>query len=151
MNRYEFTSNGRMFTRTAKVIAKKAFVSGFTIAFCPSNLHPGTPWHPEYITNREMRSDFILDDKGAENDFYNLLNSFEYYNCTNAETGRYTAFFIETGDNYIHLSFSDGSNPFVFYGNPPECMKELERWKKRYHVEFQKQHYYMLTEKGARA
>ena len=119
MNRYEFTSNGRTFTRVSKATAKKAFVSGFTIAFCPSNLRPGTIWHPEYITNRSMRADYMVDDIGVENDFNNLLNSFEYYNCTDPETGRYTAFFIETGDNYIHLSFSDGSNPFVFYGNPP--------------------------------
>ena len=150
MNKYEFTSNGRTFERVSKAIARKAFIKGFTIAFCPSNLRPGPPWYPEYITNREMRNDYILDDVGAENDFYNLLNSFEYYNCTNAETGKYAAFFIETGNNYIHLSFSDGSNPYVFYGNPSECMKELERWKKRYRVEFQKQHYYMLTEKGTR-
>lgn len=149
MNKYEFTDSNRVFTRVSKATAKKAFMNGFTIAFCPSNLRPGTPWHPEYITNREMRSDYIIDDKGAENDFYNLLNSFEYYNCTSTETGRYTAFFVETGDNYIHLSFSDGSNPFVFYGNRSECMKELERWKKHYCVEFQKQHYYMLTEKEA--
>ena len=149
MNKYEFTSNGRTFERVSKATAKRAFIDGFTIAFCPSNLRPGTPWHPEIITDRELRGEYIADETGAENDFYNLLNSFEYYNCTNTETGKYTSFFIETGDNYIHLSFSDNSNPFVFYGNTLECMKELERWEKRYHVEFQKRHYYMITEKGA--
>ena len=95
MNKYEFTDNGRTFTRVSKAAARKAFVSGSTIAFCPSNLRPGAPWHPEYITSREMRSDYILDDIGAENDFHNLLNSFEYYNCRDTETGKYTAFFIE--------------------------------------------------------
>lgn len=149
MNKYEFTSNGRTFTRVSKAAAKKAFVAGFTIAICPSNLRPGTMWHPEYITSREMRTDYIVDDIGAANDFESLLNSFMYYNCTNTETGKYTAFFIESGDNYIHLSFSDGSNPFVFYGSALECMKELKRWTKHFSIEFQKQHYYMLTEKGA--
>ena len=96
-----------------------------------------------------MRSDFILDDIGAENDFSNLLNSFQYYNCTSAETGRYTAFFVETGDNYIHFSFSNGSNPYVFYGNTIECMNELGRWEKNYKIVFQRKHYYILTEKGA--
>lgn len=147
MNKYSFTDNGHTFERVSKAKAKQAFVAGFTIAFCPSNLRPGTMWHPEYITSREMRSDYIADDIGAENDFHNLLNSFEYYNCTNTETGKYTAFFIETGDNYIHLSFSDGSNPFVFYGSALECMKELKRWIKYFSIEFQKQHYYQLTER----
>lgn len=145
MNKYEFTSNGRVFTRVSKATAKKAYVAGFTIALCPSNLRPGTMWHSEYITDRETRGDYIFDDIGAGNDFNNMLSSFEYYNCTNTETGKYAAFFLETGENYIHLSFSDGSNPFVFHGTTPECMKELERWKKRYYVEFQKRHYYQLT------
>lgn len=153
MNKYDFTSNGRVFTRVSKAAAKKAFVAGFTIALCPSNLRPGTPWHPEYITSREIRTaffgDYIIDDIGAKNDFYNLLNSFEYYNCTSTKTGKYTAFFIDTGRDYIHLSFSDGSNPWVFYGNAIECMKELDKWKKHYYVEYQKKHYYLITAKGA--
>lgn len=95
MNKYEFESNGRIFTRVSKAAAKRAFIDGFTIAFCPSNLRPMTMWHPEYIFNRETRGEYIADETGAENDFNNLLNSFEYYNCTNTETGRYTAFFIE--------------------------------------------------------
>lgn len=149
MNKYSFTDNGRMFTRVSMAAARRAFIDGFTIVFCPSNLRPGAPWYPEYITSRENRADYIADDIGAENDFYGLLNSFEYYNCTNAETGKYTAFFIETGDNYIHLSFSDGSNPWIFYGDTPECMKKLDRWKKHFTIEFQTKHYYMLTEKRA--
>ena len=144
MNKYSFIDNGRAFERVSKATAKQAFIDGFIIALCPSNLRPGAPWHPEMITDRELRGDYIIDDTGAENDFNNLLNSFEYYNCTNAETGKYTAFFIETGSNYIHLSFSDGSNPWMFYGNALECMEELERWKKHYNIEFQKQHYYMV-------
>ena len=99
MNKFEFTSNGRVFTRISKAAAKRAFIDGFTIAFCPCNLRPGAPWYPEYITNREVRGEYIADETGAENDFYNLLNSFEYYNCTNTETGRYTAFFIETKED----------------------------------------------------
>jgi hypothetical protein len=146
MNKYEFTSNGRMFTRVSKAAARKAFVNGFTIAFCPSNLRPGTPWYPELITDRESR-DCLADDIGAANEFQSLLNSFEYFNCTTSETGKYTAFFIETGNNYIHLSFSDGSNPWIFYGDTLECMKKLDRWKKRFSIEFQKKHFYMLTER----
>lgn len=97
MNRYEFTSNGRVFMRVSKAAAKKAFINGNTIAFCPCNLRPGLPWYPEYIFSRETRGEYITDDKSAENDFNNLLNSFEFYNCTDPETGKHTAFFIETG------------------------------------------------------
>ncbi len=147
MNKYEFTINERTFARVSKAVAKQAFVNGFTIALCPSNLRPGMPWHPEAIINIEMYGDDIANDKGAENDFNKLLNSFEYCNCVNTETGKYTAFFIETDDNYMHFSFSDGSNPFVFYGSTLECMKELKRWAKHFSIEFQKQHYYKLTER----
>ena len=86
MYRYEFTNNDRTFTRVNKTIAKKAFTKGFTIALCPSNLMPGTPWHHEYITNR---------DTYPETDFDKLVNEFEWYNCTNTETGKRAAFFIE--------------------------------------------------------
>jgi hypothetical protein len=134
----------------SKATARKAFVDGFSIAFCPSNLRPGATLHPEYITSREMRSDYIADDIGAANDFENLLNSFMYYNCTTNKTGKYTMFFIETGDNYIHLSFENGSNPYLFYGNAPECMKELARWKKHYSIEFSKAHFYTAKEKKAK-
>lgn len=96
MNKFEFKDGGRTFTRVSKAAARKAFINGFSIAFCPCNLLPGGCWHPEYITSREMRKDYIADDIGAANDFKNLLNSFEYYNCTTNETGKYTMFFIET-------------------------------------------------------
>ena len=150
MNKFEFKDNGRTFERVSKAVAKKAFIAGFTIAFCPSNLRPGAPWHPEYITDREMRSDYITDDIGAANDFQNLLNSFEYYNCTTSETGKYSMFFVEASDNYIHLSFENGSNPYLFYGNTLECMKELARWKKHYNIKFLKQHFYTAKEKRAK-
>ena len=95
MNKYKFTDNGRTFERVSKAAAKKAFINGITIAFCPCNLRPGTMWHSEYIFNRETCSEYIADETGADNYFNNLLNSFEFYNCTNTETGKYTAFFIE--------------------------------------------------------
>ena len=141
MNKYTFTANGRTFERVSKAVAKKAFIAGFTIAFCTSNLRPGAPWHPEYITDRETGG---VDEPATG--FDGLLSSFEYFNCTDSI---YTVFFLETGDNYIHFSFSNGSNPYVFYGNTTECMNELERWRKNYKIVFQRKHYYILTEKGA--
>lgn len=41
---------------------------------------------------------------------------------------------------FLHLTFTNGSNPFVFYGpktgdtTKADCMKELQRWKRRYDV-----------------
>ena len=148
MNRYTFTSNGRRtFTRVSKAAAKKAYINGFVIALCPCKLRAGSPWDSETIINRETRGGNITDDTGAGNDFEKMLNAFEYYNL-NRDTGSYTAFFIESDIDYIHFTFTDGSNPYVFYGHPSECMKELERWKKRYSVKYQGRHNYTLTEKG---
>ena len=86
MYRYEFKSNNKTFTRVSKTIAKKAFVDGLTIAMCPSNMRPGTPWHPEYITSRNT---------DLETDFDKLVNAFEWYNCTDTKTGKHASFFIE--------------------------------------------------------
>lgn len=86
MYRYEFKEDDRTFTRVSKTIARKAFVQGFTIAMCPSNLRPGTPWYPEYITNRATE---------LETDFDKLVNAFEWYNCTDMETGKHASFFME--------------------------------------------------------
>lgn len=41
---------------------------------------------------------------------------------------------------FLHLTFTNGNNPFVFYGPKPgdtikaDCMKELQRWKRQYDV-----------------
>ena len=94
MKHYHFTNKGRLFIRVNKRSAKAAFIAGNTIAICACNLRPGAPYSPEYITSRAARADFILDDIGAANDFRNIVNSYEYYNCRNGETGRYAAFYI---------------------------------------------------------
>lgn len=33
---------------------------------------------------------------------------------------------------YIHFEFSDHSNPYVFYGSPLECLKQVEMWEKNF-------------------
>ena len=39
---------------------------------------------------------------------------------------------------FLHLSFTNGSNPFVMYGKDDitkdDCLKELESWKDEYNV-----------------
>ena len=73
---------------------KKAYLNGLTIIIGPVNLRPGEPYHPEQPINRRNREQFIIDEIGAANDFNDLIASFEYYNCRNNETGKYTAFYI---------------------------------------------------------
>lgn len=57
-------------------------------------MRPFTPWHSEHRINRKDRAQFVVDEIGVVNDFNNLVNSFEYYNCINSETGKYSAFYI---------------------------------------------------------
>ena len=39
---------------------------------------------------------------------------------------------------FLHLSFTNGSNPFIMYGKgnitKEDCLKELEVWKQNYNV-----------------
>lgn len=95
MNKYSVIIAGTTWERITKKAARKAYISGCSIAFCPVNLRPGEPWHPETIMNRKSREEFTTDETGVKNDFNNYVNSFEFYNCINSETGKYTAFYME--------------------------------------------------------
>lgn len=79
MNKY--TIDG--YTRISKARARKMFNNGETVYFCARNLRPGKPWYPESAINKER----------AFNTFENVVNAFEFYNCVNSETGKYTAFY----------------------------------------------------------
>lgn len=72
MNKYSFTNNGKTWERITKKQARAAYNNGLTVLFCPVNMRPFTPWHLEIDVNK----------------------NFEIYNCTDNETGRYTAFYI---------------------------------------------------------
>lgn len=96
MKKYSFTESktGRTWERITKKQARAAYMNGLTVAICPVNFRLFTPWRYPYTTNRKSREQFIVDDTGARNDFNNVVASFEYYNCTNTETGKYAAFYI---------------------------------------------------------
>lgn len=34
----------------------------------------------------------------------------------------------------LHLTFSDGSNPYVAFGDKAKVTKELRKWKKKYDI-----------------
>lgn len=102
MNNYSFSHRGYTFKRIDKKTARTAYKNGLTVVICPCNLRPFTSWHNEQDINRRSREQFVIDEIGVINDFNNLINSFEFYNCRNKETGRYTAFYIpvETVDRF---------------------------------------------------
>jgi hypothetical protein len=72
-------------TRINKKRARNLFNKGVKIYLCPSNLRPIGPWFNAFDV-----------DLSAGEAFDTILNSFEYYNCINNETGYFTSFYINT-------------------------------------------------------
>ena len=83
MNNYRYNDDGFTFKRVNKATARAAYNNGLRVVLCPVNLRPGYPWHPEVS---------VSSKSGAT--FETTVNSFEFYNLRNSETGRYTAFYI---------------------------------------------------------
>ena len=87
MRKYNFSVDGFNFERITKKAARIAYNNGLTVLFCPVNLRPGSFWRLDMPMNKAQ-----LNCAGVT--FEKLLNEYEFYNCTNSETGRYTAFYI---------------------------------------------------------
>ena len=86
MKNLQFTGNfyGEIITivQIQKRTAKKMFQAGETIYIQSSNFHPFGVW-----------SQCIdINNKSGET-FESIVNSFEYYNCNDSETGLYTTFY----------------------------------------------------------
>ena len=82
------------YTRISKRKAMQLYKAGKTVYFVPVNINPLFPGFFPYSLNRSRAEQFAIDETGIENYFNDNLASFEYYNCTCNETGRYTAFYI---------------------------------------------------------
>ena len=82
----------------SRMTAKRLFLAGKTIAICASNLRPFSPWHCEFLLNRNCYTEMVVDEIGMENMFYDRINSYEYYNCTCHETGKYACFYVRESD-----------------------------------------------------
>lgn len=87
-------NNGKEYKRINKKSAISAYMAGKTIVLSPVNFDPFGPWVMGPTLNKKDRADYVIDETGARDDFINRIGSFEYYNCTNSETGRYSAFYI---------------------------------------------------------
>lgn len=84
MREYSFRKDGFTFERVSKATARRVFNNNMPIMLCPCNLRPETG----------LFSTVVQNGKHLNTTFETLLNTFEYYNCTTNETGRYTAFYI---------------------------------------------------------
>lgn len=74
------------FSRISKAAARKLYNAGQIVYFCAVNMRPGAPLNPECGVQ--------LDPADPE-PFENRVNAFEFYNCADCETGKYTAFYVK--------------------------------------------------------
>lgn len=95
MRKYTFSHNGIDFVRINKTQARNAYLAGKTVYIVPCNIRPFSTWRYEYPLNRKNRENFCIDEIGVKNDFNSYVNSFEFYNCINSETGKFSAFYME--------------------------------------------------------
>lgn len=86
-NLYFTDQNGYTFKRINKRQAQTAYRHNLKVLFCPVNSQPFGLLSPAMVYYRKDRAQFITDEIGADNDFTNLVNSFEYHNCNDNEVG----------------------------------------------------------------
>ena len=87
MRRENEIYNGLELKQVNKTVARKLFNKGVTVYILPSNMRLNNTWGKPLDINQEMY-DMTVDN------FDKIVNSFEYYNCSN-ETGLYSHFLIE--------------------------------------------------------
>ena len=137
--------------RISKANARTLYNIGFPIVFCPCNLKPGFPYNPEYTITKPNESDYYTD---SERSFEYHVNSFEFYNCTSTETGKYIAFYVPSIVT-IHFQIND-SNPVIYRDCVSIQIARIKKYLKLYRVDsvenlnFKFSDIYMIhfTEKG---
>jgi len=95
MNKYTFSHNGINYERVTKTAARKAYMAGSNVYVQACNLRPFSMWTYPAVFNRKQAEEFAIDEIGIRNYFDTSVNSFEFYNCINSETGKYAAFYME--------------------------------------------------------
>ncbi len=102
MNNYIFTDkNGKQYKRVNKTTARRLYDAGNNIILAGSNINPFNIYgvcRAEININDYLKygytSPAVYSDGTRDNDFKYRVNSFEFYNIRNAETGYYTAFYV---------------------------------------------------------
>lgn len=79
------------YTRITKNAAIKRILAGQIVLLCPVNYNPLSPYAP--ITHMTCPGGCDVTDVKKH------INAYTFYNCTNADTGRYPAFYIEEDNN----------------------------------------------------
>lgn len=126
MNNYTFNLNGFEYMRISKRKARTLYNIGFEVLLNPVNFRLDNFWQTYFIAQ-----------KGTENkrDFDTLCNAFEYYNCNDNESGKYTAFYIPVYSG-LHFHFKDNSNPyFAVNRTHNEIVNEVLKWAKNWNIQ----------------
>ena len=90
-------ATGKIYKRVRKDRARAAYLAGKTILLCPCKMRPFSMWYSAcpIIPRDVSRDDSYINDADALRNFEIEINHFEYYNCRDAQTGKYTAFYEE--------------------------------------------------------
>lgn len=84
MNKHIFYDGGTPFRRIDKRKARAAFDAGKPVILCPVNLHPFGSFRPSCMVQ-----------KGDDGRTFDAVNrDFMWHNCSDRETGLYSAFYI---------------------------------------------------------
>lgn len=89
MRKMNFFDGVYHYAQVDKRTARAVFRSGLDIVFCPANLRPFTAWNNQVAINIKDCDGYTFDE---------ILNQFEYYNCRDNETGKYTRFYMPVND-----------------------------------------------------
>lgn len=107
MNKVTGCLDGVQWYRTSKQAARNAYNQGEEVLICAVNLTPFGGWRPGSIIRNEIRehSPLLIADKTmgvhTSNDgwetysFEDCVFNYQWYNCTNTETGKYAAFYLK--------------------------------------------------------
>lgn len=94
MENRTFIFKEQQFMRVDKKTAARAYKMGAYVMIAPWKAPPTLIYSVPAFLHRSSREQFIIDETGLVNDFYNQVSSFEYYNCRSDVHGRYVAFYI---------------------------------------------------------
>ena len=105
MRRFTFQVNGQTYRRVSKHAARQLFERRQPFQICPVNFRPGLPFAMDmtidplqWISEESEKHRWGWYDYPREQivaqAFDKAVCMFEWYNCTDSETGAYSAFYV---------------------------------------------------------